>query len=51
MLSARYFSSETDKPPKEYTINEEELFGEKKMKEAQKSIGDKLKAIKQQQME
>lgn len=47
--SARHFS--TEKPPQEYKVDEEELFGEKKMQEAQKSIGEKLKAIKQQQSE
>lgn len=48
LFPIRHFST-GDKPSKEYTINEEELFGEKKMQEAQKSIGEKLKAIKQQQ--
>lgn len=31
-------------------MNEDELFGEKKMKEAQMSISEKLKAIKAKQM-
>uniref|UniRef100_A0A7S3HVX7 Uncharacterized protein n=1 Tax=Favella ehrenbergii TaxID=182087 RepID=A0A7S3HVX7_9SPIT len=51
--SSAHFSTEK-KPssePVEYTVNEEELFGEKKMQEAQKSIGEKLKAIKKRQQE
>ncbi len=41
--------SQSDKPSKEpieYTVNDEELFSEKRMRETQKSIGEKLKAIK-----
>ena len=45
-MTSRYFSVDKQKEPVEYTVNEEELFGEAKMKEAQKSIGEKLKAIK-----
>ena len=33
--------------PQEYTVNEEEIFGEKKMAEAQKSIGEKLNIYKE----
>ena len=46
-----YFSQDvknTDqKPLKEYTVNEEEIFGKDKMQEAQQSIAEKLKHIKQ----
>ena len=53
MQSALRFSS-TQKDtgsnePVEFKIDEDELFSEKKMKEAQVSIGEKLKAIKKAQ--
>lgn len=51
MTQLRYFSNgKKDEEPVEYTVNEDELFGEKKMKEAQMSISEKLKAIKAKQM-
>ena len=48
ILAVRHFSQKNNQEPVEYNVNEEEIFSEKKMQEAQKSIGDKLKAIKQQ---
>ena len=48
----RFSTSPRNNPePVEYTVDEKEIFSEKKMKEAQISIAEKLKAIKKAQDE